>query len=167
MLFFSLFNPFSFGSETLTRLRVLWKAPSRGLLPHIHGVFTTQPLCQMLLFPHLTFLRALPVRSQAGHGQLRFLLNTYSHPCSCQSAHPAVNPSSQTQQRLTRGLTTRFISLSLSSLVSIHHSPALIHLRKSDVYENINRHSFSFQQHKDLSCVFQVYSLTGLMFHLQ
>lgn len=121
----------------------------------------------MLMFPHLTFLRAVPVRSQAGHGQLRFLLNTYSHPCSCQSAHPAVNPSSQTQQRLTRGLTTQFISLSLSSLVSIHHSPALIHLRKSDVYENINRQSFSFQQHKDLSCVFQVYSLTGLMLHLQ
>lgn len=51
--------------------------------------------------------------------------------------------------------------------MSIHHSPALIHLRKSGVYENINRQSFSFQQHKDLSCVFQVYSLIGLMFHLQ
>lgn len=103
--------------------------------------------------------------SQAGHGQLRFLVNTYSHPCSRQSAHPAVNPSSQTEQRLTRRLTTRFISLSLSSFLSIHHSPAVIHLRKSDFYENIR--CFFFQQHNKLSCVFRVYSLTGLMLQLQ
>lgn len=87
-----------------------------------------------------TFLRPVPVCSQAGHGQLRFLLNTYSHPCSCQSAHPAVNPSSRTQQRLTRGLTTQFISPSLSTFMSIHHSPAVIHLHKSD----FSRQSFFF-----------------------
>lgn len=121
----------------------------------------------MPLFPRFTFLRAVPVRSQAGHGQLRFLLNNYSHPCSCQSAHPAVNPSFRTQQRLTRGLTTRFVSLALSSSVSIHHSPAVNHLLKSDVYENISRQNFFLQQHKDLACAFQVHFLTGLMLHLQ
>lgn len=115
----------------------------RSPVPHwqSHGMFTsrTQPWCLDATVPSLYFLSqlsgatlcAVPVCSQAGHGQLRFLPNTYSHPCSCQSVHPAVNPSSRTQQRLTRGLTTQFISLSLFSIQSIHHSPALIHFHKS------------------------------------
>lgn len=142
----SLFNPF-FGFWSPDR------APSWGLLSYIHSMFTTKPVCQML-FPCFTFLRAVPLTVMDSY------ISTYSHPYSCQSAHPAVNSSSRTQRRLTQGLTTWFISLSLSSFVSIHHSSAVIHLRRFDFYENISHQSFFFQQHRPLSCVFQVFSWT-------
>lgn len=129
---------------------------SRRLLPE--AFCPAQPPFQMPLIPLFTFLRAVPVRSQAGHGQLRFLLNTYPHPCSCQSAHPTVNPSSRTQRRLTRGLTSPFISRSLSSFASIHHLCAVIRLCEPDFYENISHQSLVFWQHKELSCVFQVWA---------
>lgn len=104
------------------------RSPDRALCP-LKGSFLRSPVlidqataclppghslggrchCCLPLFSFLFLcchLCSVPVHSRAGHGQLRLLPNTYSHPCSRQSAQPAVNPSSPTQQRLTRGLTT-------------------------------------------------------------
>lgn len=67
---------------------------------------------------------------QAGHGQLGFAVTSYSDPCSRQSNHSAVNPSSGA--RLTQALTAHFIYLSFlfSPCPSITplHTHSSIHL---------------------------------------